>query len=411
MIDCRHHTMIRIPLLLMLLAMPMAASATQEDFNACLASLQTRATDAGLPAALVDAVVPALTAQERVLSLDRKQPEFVQTFSQYLDARVTPQRVSRGRELLAQHRDFLLELQARYGIPPQYLVSFWGLETNFGGYLGNMPTLDSLATLACDPRRSEFFTSEFIDALRLLQRESLSPDDMRGSWAGAVGHTQFMPSSYLRYAVDGDGDGRINLWLSEQDALASGANYLQQIGWQPGLRWGREVRAGADFPFELAGRGRPRALADWIKSGLTRPDGAPLPAADLEAALILPGGHQGPAFLVYANFHVIMRWNRSELYALAVGHLADRIAGGGALSKASGNEAPLRNADIARAQATLNRLGFDAGEVDGVLGTGTRNALRAYQMANQLIADGYPNPQTLTHIDQQGAEPTAPPGT
>ncbi len=393
-----------LPLVFILLASPVAAAANDAEFTACLASLQTRATEAGLPAELVNAVVPSLEAQERVISLDRKQPEFVQTFSDYLGARVTPARVERGRALLAEHREFLLNLQARYGVPPQYLVAFWGLETNFGSYLGKMPTLDSLATLACDPRRSDFFTGEFIDALRLMQRESLSPGEMRGSWAGAMGHTQFMPSSYLQYAVDGDGDGRINLWQSERDALASGANYLRNIGWQPGLRWGREVRAEADFPFELAGRQQPRPLDEWTQLGLRRANGAALPQADVEAALILPAGYRGPAFLVYANFHVIMRWNRSELYAISVGHLADRIAGAGTLSAALGNEAPLRNADISRAQATLNALGFDAGPVDGVLGSGTRQALRDYQLANQLIADGYPNPQTLEHIATNAPE-------
>lgn len=405
MIDSRHHIVRHIlPLLLIMLAPPAMAAEVADDFSACLASLHTRATEAGLPAELVDAVVPGLIEQKRVISLDRKQPEFVQTFSQYLGTRVTPGRVTRGRALLAQHRDFLLELQAHYGVPPQYLVAFWGLETNFGGYLGKMPTLDSLATLACDPRRSDFFTSEFIDALRLMQRESLTPEDMHGSWAGAVGHTQFMPSSYLRYAVDGDGDGRINLWKSERDALASGANYLRDIGWQPELRWGREVRVEADFPFELAGRGRPRPLHDWADYGVTRANGAVLPVADIDAALILPAGYRGPAFLVYDNFRVIMRWNRSELYAIAVGHLADRIAGAGTLGAALGSEAPLRNADIADAQATLNTLGFDAGAVDGVLGSGTRNALRDYQLANQLIADGYPNPQTLEHIAKHATE-------
>lgn len=405
MISCRYHFVRHILyLLLVMLATPAIAVEAAEDFSACLASLQARATEAGLPAELVDAVVPNLIAQERVISLDRKQPEFAQTFSQYLGARVTPERVERGRALLTQYRDFLLELQARYGIPPQYLVAFWGLETNFGSYLGNMPTLDSLATLACDARRSDFFTREFIDALRLMQRESLAAEDMRGSWAGAMGHTQFMPSSYLRYAVDGNGDGHINLWQSESDALASGANYLRDIGWQTELRWGREVRADADFPFELTGRERPRPLHEWAELGVARANGTALPTADINAALILPAGYQGPAFLVYDNFHVIMRWNRSELYAIAVGHLADRIAGAGTLSGGFGSDAALRNADIANAQATLNALGFDAGPVDGVLGSGTREALRGYQLANQLIADGYPNPQTLEHIAKHGTE-------
>lgn len=385
--------------------MPLAAlvtgqSATADnDFSLCLTSLQSQARSAGVSESIVGAVVPGLQRQERVISLDRSQPEFVQTFADYLERRVTPERVERGRALLAEHRPFLLDLQKKYGVPPQYLVAFWGLETNYGGYLGRMPTLDSLATLACDARRSDFFAGEFIAALQLMQREALQPDDMQGSWAGAVGHTQFMPSSYLRYAVDGDGDGQIDLWGSKQDALASGGNYLQSLGWQPSLRWGREVRLPTDFPFELAGhRDRRRPLAEWKALGVRRSDGGILPSVDVDAALLVPAGHLGPAFLIYHNFDVIMRWNRSELYAIAVGHLADRIVGAGRLQIGTSAQQPLRSTDIELAQKTLNALGYDAGPVDGVLGSATRNALREFQLANNMIADGYPNPFTLEVI-------------
>lgn len=385
--------------------LPLAALATGQpaaaasEFAACLTSLQTQARDAGVSETILREVVPGLQQQERVISLDRSQPEFLQTFAEYLALRVTPERVERGRALLAEHQSFLLDLQQQYGVPPQYLVAFWGLETNYGGYLGRMPTLDSLATLACDARRSEFFSSEFIAALQLMQRESLQPDDMQGSWAGAVGHTQFMPSSYLRYAVDGDGDGRIDLWRSRQDALASGANYLQSLGWEPGLRWGREVRLPADFPFQLAGRrDQRRPLSEWAGHGVARSDGGRLPDVAVDAALLVPAGHLGPAFLIYRNFDVIMRWNRSELYAIAVGHLADRIAGGGGLQDGALSQEPLRKTDIELAQKTLNALGYDAGPVDGVLGSATRSALREFQLANNMTADGYPNPSTLEVI-------------
>lgn len=380
------------------------AAAADADFSACLVSLQEQARDAGIEDAIVRDVVPGLQRQERAISLDRKQPEFLQTFSEYMNLRVTSQRVERGRVLLEQHQAFLQTLQEKYGVPPQYLVAFWGLETNYGSYLGGMPTLDSLATLACDTRRSQFFSGEFIAALKLMQRESLQPSDMQGSWAGAVGHTQFMPTSYLRYAVDGDGDGRIDLWRSERDALASGANYLQSLGWKPGLRWGREVRLPQDFPFELAGkRDQRRPLQDWINLGILRSNGAELPAAPVDAALLVPAGHRGPAFLIYDNFDVIMRWNRSELYAIAVGHLADRIAGGGMLHNGAQEQAPLRKADIERVQRTLNSLGYDAGPVDGVLGSGTRDALREFQLANDMVADGYPNSSTLEVISTHEA--------
>lgn len=222
-------------------AAPIAASIAAPEpaeFQGCLNSLQVRARAAGVKEKIVEEVIPALQQQQQVLQLDRKQPEFAQTFAQYLAKRVTPARVERGRELYAQHREFLAELTRKTGVPGRYLLAFWGLETNFGSYLGSLPTLDALATLACDERRPAFFGEEFISALQLLQRESLTPEQMHGSWAGAVGHTQFMPSSYLKYAVDGDGDGRINLWDSERDALASGANFYSS--------WvGNRVCAGA----------------------------------------------------------------------------------------------------------------------------------------------------------------------
>ncbi|WP_293614799.1 lytic murein transglycosylase [Porticoccus sp.] len=376
-----------------------APSSANTEFSTCLMSLQAQARSAGINESILRDVVPSLQQQERVISLDRKQPEFLQTFSEYLDLRVTPERVERGRALLEKYRSFLLDLQEQYGVPPQYLVSFWGLETNYGSYLGRMPTLDSLATLACDQRRSDFFSGEFIAALQLMQRESLESADMQGSWAGAVGHTQFMPSSYLRYAVDGDGDGQIDLWRSERDALASGANYLKALGWQSGLRWGREVQLPDNFPFQFAGqRDQRRPLHEWAAHGVRLNDGGKLPNTNIDAALLVPAGHRGPAFLIYDNFDIIMRWNRSELYAIAVGHLADRIAGAGALRNGTNVQEPLRKTDIELVQETLNAIGYDAGPVDGVLGSATRSALREFQLANNMVADGYPNPSTLEAI-------------
>ena len=232
-----------------------------------------------------------------------------------------------------------------------------------------------------------------------MQRESLESADMQGSWAGAVGHTQFMPSSYLRYAVDGDGDGQIDLWRSERDALASGANYLKALGWQSGLRWGREVQLPDNFPFQFAGqRDQRRPLHEWAAHGVRLNDGGKLPNTNIDAALLVPAGHRGPAFLIYDNFDIIMRWNRSELYAIAVGHLADRIAGAGALRNGTNVQEPLRKTDIELVQETLNAIGYDAGPVDGVLGSATRSALREFQLANNMVADGYPNPSTLEAI-------------
>ena len=375
---------------------PQYVMAQDAGFAACILELQDRARGEKLSAWVVEDVLGNLQQQQRVIELDRSQPEFTQTFADYLYRRVTPERIERGQLLLDKYEGFLAELTREYGVPGRYLVAFWGLETNFGSYLGNMPTLDSLATLACDQRRSEFFTGELMQALELLERESLSPADMRGSWAGAMGHTQFMPSAYNRYAIDGDGDGRVNLWRSEQDALASGANFLANLGWQQGERWGREVRLPDDFPYATTGLNNSQPLKYWRNLGVSFVDGVRLPDVDMRASLLVPAGHTGPAFLVYSNFNVILRWNRSEYYALSVGLLADRLIGAGPLAQPpSTEEAALSRDTVEQMQRQLNQLGFDAGEIDGVMGSLTQAALREFQASSGMIADGYPDRATL----------------
>lgn len=374
------------------------ALAASPEFQSCLADLQGKARQQNLSERAV-ATVAAMEQQQRVLELDRKQPEFAQTFGQYLSARLTPDRIRKGRELYQRHRAFLDQLAARHGVPGQYLVAFWGLETNYGGYLGNMPTLDSLATLACDPRRADFFTGEFLTALRVMEREALQPAQMRGSWAGAMGHTQFMPSNYLKYAVDGDGDGRKDLFGSEKDALASGANFLQQLGWQGSFRWGREVLLPPGFDYSLAGRSHARPVAGWRALGVTGAEGAALPAAEIQGSILVPAGHRGPAFLVYDNFGVIMNWNRSESYALSVGLLADLIAGGAGLRRQPpADQKALGRGEVERLQHALNQRGYDAGEPDGILGSGTRRALAAFQRDTGRISDGHPDAEVLAAL-------------
>lgn len=372
------------------------------DFSTCLSNLQERARDLQLSPTAVSTLA-SLEQQQRVLDLDGKQPEFVQTFGQYLNARLTQDRIRRGRELYNRHRDFLDQLTVRYGVQGQYLVAFWGLETNFGSYLGNMPTLDSLATLACNPRRGDYFAGELLNALRVMDREALQPQKMRGSWAGAMGHTQFMPSNYLRYAVDGDGDGRIDLWGSEKDALASGANFLQHLGWQTGTHWGREVSLPNNFDYDLTGRHQSRSLADWAALNVRNADGSPLPASATEGSILVPSGHRGPAFLIHDNFAVIMKWNRSEFYALSVGLLADRIAGGNGLYRVPpADQQGLTRAQVERLQAALIQRGYDVGEADGVMGPATRHAVRAFQKDAGLISDGYPDQTVLEALQHPG---------
>ena len=381
---------------------PGPTAADEARFAECLPALGRQARDAGVDPALVDAIVPALAFQAKVIELDRKQPEFSRTFGDYLSARVTPGRVERGRALYAEYGDFLGSLAQRYGIPGRYLVAFWGLETNFGGYMGSTPTLDSLATLACDTRRSKFFTSEFITALKVVQREQLSPDAMRGSWAGAMGHTQFMPSTYARYAVDGDGDGQIDLWGSPRDALASGANFLSQLGWRPGERWGREVQVGEAFPFERTGLKERLPLSEWAQLGVRAADGKRLPRSTLSGSILVPAGASGPAFLVYDNFRVIMGWNRSEFYALSVGYLADRIGGAGTLRQLPpADQKALSRQDVIVLQSQLNALGYSVGPADGIFGPGTRRALGNFQRDTGLTADGFPDAVTREKLQRR----------
>lgn len=387
-----------LAILMAALSLSGQAVAATTEFRSCLATLEQRAREQNLPESAV-AMVASMQQQQRVLELDRKQPEFTQTFGQYLTTRVSEDRIRRGREMYARHRAFLEQLTVQYGVPGQYLVAFWGLETNYGGYLGNMPTLDSLATLACDPRRSTFFTGEFLTALRVMERESLRPEQMRGSWAGAMGHTQFMPSNYIRYAVDGDGDGRTDLFGSEKDALASAANFLSHLGWQDGFRWGREVILPENFDYGLTGRSNPQSLAQWARLGVRLADGAPVPAAEMQGSILVPAGHRGPAFIAYDNFAVIMNWNRSESYALSVGLLADRIAGGGDLRRRppADQDALSRN-QVESMQLALNQRGYEAGEPDGVFGPATRNALGAYQRDTGRIGDGFPDREVLESL-------------
>jgi membrane-bound lytic murein transglycosylase B len=366
------------------------------DFSQCMAGLQDKARAEHLPAWIVDEVMVKLEPQPRVIELDRAQPEFTQTFADYLNRRITPERIEQGRHLQREYARFLAEMTAHYGVPGRYLLAFWGQETNFGGYLGTMPTLDSLATLACDERRSGYFADEFITALSLLDREGLSPQEMRGSWAGAVGQTQFMPSAYRKYAVDGDHDGHINLWKSERDALASAANYVTNLGWHSGERWGREVLLPAKFPYVESGLDNRRPIRYWAGLGVKLTDKTQLPDTDMAGSILLPAGHAGPAFLVYHNFDVIMKWNRSEYYALTIGLFADRLAGAGELARPpSISETALSRDTVMRMQDRLNHLGFTVGEADGIIGSATRAALRAFQKSAGIIADGYPDSATL----------------
>ncbi|MBK5937259.1 lytic murein transglycosylase [Halorhodospira halophila] len=375
----------------MLMAVCLTAPVLADDFEQCVTNLRADLKEQGRDAAVVEETFADVEQLERILELDREQPEFVQTFREYLDARLTDQRIDRGEAMMDEHRELLWRIHADFGVPPRYLVALWGMETHYGSYFGEVPIIDAMTTLACEGRRARFFFHQLDATLALLEDGKLARDGLRGSWAGALGHTQFMPTTLREHAVDYDGSGRIDLRDSVADALASGANYLRSMGWRPGLRWGREVSLADGFGFEHLGLDDPQPLDEWQQLGVRRADGSDLPESDIPAALLLPMGRNGPAFLVYENFRRIMGWNASVSYALSVGLLADRLDGAPPLRADFPDEPPPRHNELRQIQEVLNELGFDAGPVDGLLGPQTRAALRAYQQDRGLPADGYPD--------------------
>ncbi|GAC28784.1 membrane-bound lytic murein transglycosylase B [Glaciecola pallidula DSM 14239 = ACAM 615] len=369
----------------------------QQSFAECKVSLAEIAFQQGVSETRIAAEIPNLTQVPKVLDYDRNQPEFVQTFPSYYSARVNTWRIEKGREALTKNKNFLAELTKRYGIPGHYLLAFWGLETNFGNYKGKMSTLDSLATLACDPRRSDYFTGELMLALKLMDRESLSKEQMIGSWAGAMGHTQFMPTAYTKYAIDGDGDGKADLWNSEKDALTSAANFLNKLGWKPGLRWGREVLLPSDFNYANV-TNKKKPISHWADLHITKADGTTVGQSDIPSKLIVPAGYKGPAFLTYHNFNIILRWNNSEFYGIAVGQLANRILGNDELSKPLPELPKYSISQMAQMQRKLNSIDIDVGGADGIIGPATRAGIREFQGRNNMVADGFPSTETFNAI-------------
>lgn len=381
------------------------AGAQDVDFNTWLAVFERDAAAAGISQATLDSALAGLQPIDRVIELDRKQPEFTQTFWGYLDKSVTAERIERARRLLAKNRNLLDRVYARYGVQPRFLVAFWGLESNFGEHTGGYSVIGALATLAYDARRSDFFRAQLLDALKIIDEGSIAPADMQGSWAGAMGQLQFIPSTFVSYAVDYDGDGRRDIWRSLPDVFASAANFLGSVGWQGDETWGREVRLPADFDWDSASLKVRKPIADWQRLGVRRADGGDLPAADLTGAIIVPMGHRGPAFLVYRNFDAILTWNRSILYAVAVGHLADRIIGEQRLgAKRPADDKALSRAEIEELQTLLATLGFDPGAMDGLAGSQTQAAFKAFQRQANMIADGYPTDDGLAALRRVAAQ-------
>lgn len=386
-------------LLAMLVAATAAPAAPDDGFQRWLETLRAEALAHGIRASTFDAAFAGVVPIPRVVELDRRQPEFTQTFWSYLDKRVTPSRIARGQEMLARHRDVLDAVSRRYGVQPRFLVAFWGLETNYGGNTGSYSLVAALATLAYDTRRSDFFREQLLAALELMDQGDV-PIDATSSWAGALGHPQFMPTSYRAYAVDFDGDGRRDLWNSVADVFASAANFLAAAGWRDDQTWGREVRLPSGFDYAQSGLEVVKPLAEWQRLGVRKAGGGDLPAVDIEGSVIVPGGAAGgAAFIVYSNFKSIMAWNRSILYAVAVGHLSDRLIGKPPLQASRpAAEVPLARGEVMEMQDLLSRLGLDAGEADGIVGPATRKAVRAFQAEAALPSDGYPTAALLDRL-------------
>lgn len=370
--------------------MPSTGAGATEPFEDWLKGFRGEAAKAGIADSVLEQALGSVQPIPRVLELDRRQPEFMLTLWRYMEIYVPDRRVEQGKELLKKHAKLLAEVEKKYGIPPRFLVAFWGVETDFGRNFGAFHMLSAVATLAHDARRRDFFKTQFMSAIRLVGMGDV-PIDVKSSWAGAMGNMQFIPTTFEAYAVDYDGDGRRDLWNSLPDAFASASNYLKSVGWNPDYTWGREVQLPKEFDLSLAGLQERKKISDWQKLGVRKVGGGNLPGADIEASLLLPAGAAGPSFLVYNNFRTIMRWNTSQLYAIAVGHLADRFIGLPRLSVEKPADAQmLRYADIEEMQRLLTKIGFDTGGVDGRAGPMTRAAIRNFQKSVKLPADAHP---------------------
>lgn len=378
-------------------ASPASADAIDQRFQAFVAQLRPQAAAAGVSAGTFDRAFRGLKPDREAIEKSQYQPEFKTTMAQYIDTRVSDTRINAGRENYQQWGKTLAALERSTGVDRYAILSVWGMETNYGGSMGGHNVIEALATLACcQTRRPEFFRKELITALQILQRGDVAPENMIGSWAGAMGHTQFMPTSFKAYAADGDGDGRRDIWTSVPDALASTANYLKKHGWRSGETWGYEVilpggmnaKAGAKMP-----------LGRWQAAGVQRASGGGFARATDVATLLQPAGPRGPSFLMTQNFRVIKRYNNADSYALAVGHLADRIRGGGAfVTPWPNHDKPLDEQERLELQALLARRGFAVGEPDGKIGPATREAIMSYQQRQGLAPDGYAGVSLLRHL-------------
>lgn len=369
-------------------------------FKRFISDFWPTARAAGIAPQTYNAVFTEMQPDDDTLRLMNKQSEFVKPIWEYLDSAVSDTRVEKGRDMLRQYEPVLRQIEARYGVDREAVLAIWGMETNYGGYMGRHNVIQALSTLAyAAPRRKKFWRKELVTALAIVQAGHVRFEDMEGSWAGAMGHTQFMPSSWKAYAADYDGDGRRDIWTSVPDALASTARYLNKHGWQTGKTWGYEVKLPSGFNYHLADGDKTLTLGEWQRYGVQRANGRPFPRPSDKGILVLPAGAAGPAFLMLRNFYVIKRYNNATAYALAVGHLADRIIGGAPLAGDWSREhLPLTRSETSELQALLNKRGFSVGAADGKIGPATLRGIRAYQQSRGLVPDGYASVVLLAHL-------------
>lgn len=383
--------------------------ASQTGFQSCIANLKNRAMSSGVSLATYDRYTQNLTPDYSVIEKLNYQPEFSTPIWDYLSGLVDDERVAIGQQKLAQHRDILSRAATVYGVPAETIVAVWGVESNFGDISGKYPLLQALGTLSCEGRRQSYFRGEFFATMRILQRGDLREEQLKGSWAGAFGHTQFMPTTYEELAVDFDGDGRRDLVSSTSDALASTANFLKKRGWQTGQPWGFEVILPPDLSISGESRRNKKSLSSWVNRGLVRADGSPLIQGNLSessmAGLMSPAGASGPTFLVFKNFDAIYSYNAAESYALAIAHLSDRLQGKPVFSKAW----PTADAGTSRAerreiQHFLIKRGYDIGEADGLIGDKTRKAIIQEQNRLGLNPTGRAGQQILRAFRDENAK-------
>ena len=368
-------------------------------FHGCIDRLWPAAARRGISRSTFQTYTTSLTPDLRIMDLLDNQPEFTKSFWDYLDLLVTGERIEQGRALLERYRKTFDAVERAYGVDRYTIAAIWGVETNYGTLVGDRSVVRSTATLACIGRRQGYFREEFLSTLEILQRGDVRPDHLVGSWAGAFGPTQFMPTAFKKYAVDFDHDGRRDVVDSAADIIASTANNLKKDGWVTGQTWGYEVVVPATFNFLLADHAKPMSIREWERLGIRRPNGQSFPRTDDSAFLLTPAGVQGPGFLMLTNFNVIMKYNPAEAYALAIGHLADRLRGGVAfVQEWPRYERVLSRTERLELQQLLARHGYDVGEPDGQLGLKTRTAIRDFQAKSGRIPDGFASAGVLDQL-------------